>query len=197
MPKLRESADELFRIADSQSGFFTTQQAVEAGFDPTNVTYHVRAGNWIREHRGIYRLSNYPESPQADLVLWSLWSRNREQVPQGVYSHQTALSIHGVTELLPSKLHMTVPPDFRRSGKLPPILVLHRARLSSADIQPMRGFAVTRPLRAIRDLLAERSVSADILRQAVENSLRRGLLTTKEIQSQDLEGLNEVLRTIS
>jgi|GEM_PF-5608877 len=34
-------------------------------------------GNWIREHRGIYRLRQFPLTEGGYLVLWSLWSRDR------------------------------------------------------------------------------------------------------------------------
>src|SRR5690242_9384509 len=110
MAKLRARTNKLFRIADSQQGLFTIQQAMEAGFDPSNVTYHVKAGNWIREYRGIYRLANYPQVENSELVLWSLWSRGQNQVPQGVYSHQTALNVYQLTDLMPGKLHLTVSP---------------------------------------------------------------------------------------
>jgi predicted transcriptional regulator of viral defense system len=49
-------------------------------------------------------------------MLWWLWSKNREGVSQGVYRHETALSLHDLTDLMPSKLHMTVPKSFRRSA---------------------------------------------------------------------------------
>lgn len=189
--------DRLFQIADSQQGLFTSQQALEAGYDSASTTYHAKAGNWIREHRGIYRLKNYPHSDQSELVTWSLWSRNRSQVPQGVYSHQTALDIYQLTELLPAKFHMTVPMNFRRSERAPGILILHRDRLTRDDIRAMRGFSVTRPIRAIRDLLQERSVPSDLLAQALENALRKGLLTSKEIGSVELVEMQGLLRTIS
>jgi hypothetical protein len=61
----------------------------------------------------------------------------------------------------------------------------------------MRGFSVTRPIRAIRDLLDERSVPSDILAQALEAALRQGLLTSKEIGSGDLVQMQQLLRSIS
>src|SRR5690348_12428392 len=117
-----ESSRNLYQIAEPQFGFFTAKQAKEAGYDESKHAYHVRAGNWIREHRGIYRLRSFPVPERPDLMLWSLWSRNREGVPQGVYSHDTALALHDLSDINPSKLHMTVPKAFRRTSAIPMIL---------------------------------------------------------------------------
>lgn len=192
MPKLRANTNKLFRIADSQQGIFTIQQATEAGFDPSNVTYHVHAGNWIREYRGIYRLTNYPQSTNSELIIWSLWSRGQNQIPQGVYSYETALNIYGLTDLMPGKLHMTVPPGFRRSV-VPNVLLLHHTKLSQDDIKPMRGFAITKVSRTIEDLLKAETVPQEVLREALELALRRGLVSTKEILSSDLMPLRSLV----
>ena len=121
-----------------KQGYFTSGQAKEAGYDPRNATYHVRNGNWIRESRGIYRLQNYLVSRDGELVLWSLWSRNQDEVPQGVYSHQSALAIHDLTDLMPAKYHMTVPLTLRRTAQIPKALVLHPARLKAEEIDEKR-----------------------------------------------------------
>jgi predicted transcriptional regulator of viral defense system len=192
MLKLRNRANKLFRIADSQQGLFTIQQAVEAGFNASNVSYHVTAGNWIREYRGIYRLANYPQSNDSELITWSLWSRGRNQVPQGVYSHQTALNIYGLTDLMPGKLHMTVPPTFRRSI-VPNVLILHRRKLSQDDVQARRGFAVTKVRRTIEDLLDAKSLPQETLKEALELALRRGLISTREVLVSDRMSLRALV----
>ena len=125
----KEAARRLHEIAQSQQGFFTTKQATRSGFAEKTHSYHVNAGNWIREHRGIYRLADFPAPERPDLMLWYLWSQNRQEVPEGTYSHDTALSLHELSDLMPSKLHMTVPREFRRNSTIPEILVLHRAHL--------------------------------------------------------------------
>src|SRR5215471_3753870 len=102
----REASRRLFEFAEQQQGFFTTKQAKAAGYAENTHPYHVHVGNWIREHRGIYRLANFPQNDRPDLMLWWLWSKNRDGVSQGVYSHETALSLHDLTDLMPSKLHM-------------------------------------------------------------------------------------------
>src|SRR5438445_11168083 len=101
----KEAAKRLYEIAEGQQGFFTTRQALAAGFAENTHPYHVQAGNWIREYRGIYRLAQFPQPEQPDLMLWSLWSRNRQGIIEGVYSHQTALSLYDLSDLMPAKLH--------------------------------------------------------------------------------------------
>ncbi len=92
---------ELFEIAETQQGYFTFQQAIAAGFSDKNHAYHVKAGDWIKVFRGIYRLAKYPIGEREELVLWFLWFRNRSNVPQGVYSHYTALDLYELSDNMP------------------------------------------------------------------------------------------------
>lgn len=50
----------------------------------------------------------------------------------------------------------------------------------------MYGFKVSRPLRAIADLLFEQSVEMGFLRQAVQQAFQRGLLTNRELEQSHL-----------
>jgi predicted transcriptional regulator of viral defense system len=177
----KEAAKRLYEMAEGQQGFFTTKQGKAAGFAENTHPYHVQAGNWIREHRGIYRLASFPRGERPDLMLWSLWSRNRGEAAQGVYSHQTALSLHDLSDVMPAKLHMTVPKSFRRNSKIPRVLVLHLADLLQSDIGTAHGVRVTKPMRTILDLLAGGEVAPATLRQAVREGLRRGLIRRREI----------------
>ena len=136
----REAARRLFEIAEQQQGFFTTKQAKAAGFAENTHPYHVQAGNWIREHRGIYRLSLFPAADRPELVLWALWSRNRNEEVEGVYSHQTALSLYDLSDLNPARLNMTVPTDFRRNSEIPGILTLHYAEPARTGCTDGPGF---------------------------------------------------------
>src|SRR6202521_5957198 len=177
----KEAAKRLYEIAEVQQGFFTTKQAKAAGFAENTHPYHVHAGNWIREHRGIYRLASFPLGERPDLMLWSLWSRNRGEAAQGVYSHQTALSLHDLSDVMPAKLHMTVPRSFRRNSEIPRVLVLHFADLPQSDLGAVHGVHVTKPIRTILDLLEDGDVPLEILRQALREGLRRGLIRRSEI----------------
>ena len=184
MPEPRSLAyRRLYEAAEGQQGFFTTKQAKAAGFAENTHPYHVQAGNWIREHRGIYRLALFPATDHPDLAQWALWSRNRREETDGVYSHQTALSLWELSDLNPSKLHMTVPKRFRRNSKLPSILVLYYADLRPGDIETAQGYKFTKPLRTILDLIEEDSVSNSIVRQAIRQSFERGLVARKQIKT--------------
>lgn len=183
MPRNHRDAERrLFEIAEGQQGFFTAKQAKAAGFAENTHPYHVQVGNWIREHRGIYRLALFPTAEHPDLVKWALWSKNRDEVMEGVYSHQTALSLYELSDLNPAKLHMTVPTHFRRNSEIPAILVLHYADLPDEDIQTAQGFKYTRPLRTILDLIEADSVERPFLRQALRQALHRGLITRSEVR---------------
>ncbi len=177
----KEAAKRLYEVAEAQQGFFTTKQAKAVGFAENTHPYHVQAGNWIREHRGIYRLASFPRGERPDLMLWSLWSRNRGETEQGVYSHQTALSLYDLSDVMPAKLHMTVPKGFRRNSEIPRVLVLHFADLPQNDIGAVHGVHVTKPMRTILDLFEGGDEPPAILRQALREGLRRGLIRRNEI----------------
>ena len=182
----REASRRLYETAEAQQGFFTTKQAKAAGFAENTHPYHVQVGNWVREHRGIHRLAQFPPADRPDLVLWSLWSRNRSQETEGVYSHQTALSLHDLSDLNPSQLDMTVPTKFRRNSEIPGILVLHFADIPAVDVEAGPGFKFTRPLRTILDLMEADTVEHSFMRQALRQALHRGLITRQQIRSAQL-----------
>ena len=49
----------ILAIAEAQQGYFTVAQAGEAGYLPGSRAHHVKAGNWVRAERGVYRLQRY------------------------------------------------------------------------------------------------------------------------------------------
>lgn len=176
-----DTKQKIYEIACGQQGYFTTKQAEEAGFSRKHHSYHVKVGNWIHEMRGLYRLPHFPQNDEdAQLVLWYLWSRDRNENPQGVFSHDTALRIYELSDLMPSKIHMTVPPKFRRFNKIPNILILHKANLSKIDMRFMRGFAVTTPTRTILDLMESGHIEKSFIQQAFNEALKRGMLLPKD-----------------
>lgn len=176
----------LFEVVETQQGFFTAKQAIQAGFAVNTHPYHVQVGNWIREHRGIYRLAQFPAADRPDLVLWSLWSQNRNEDVEGVYSHQTALNLHELSDLNPARLHMTVPMRFRRNSEIPRILVMHRADLPLADIQSAPGYRVTRPLRTLLDLAEAENIEPSLVRQAFRQAIGRGIISKHQVRTAEL-----------
>ena len=115
-------AEALFALATSQGGYFTTKQAKEAGYGYKHLDYHETAGNFERVHHGLYRLPTVPISDHDEFIRLSLWSRNQKDEPQAVVSHESALVLHELSEVLPGKIHLTVPPRFRKrcSSRLHP-----------------------------------------------------------------------------
>jgi predicted transcriptional regulator of viral defense system len=180
MQTSNERQKELYQIAEAQGGYFTAKQAASLGYASNKRAYHVQAGNWLREHRGIYKLALFPEPDRSDLILWWLWSRNRSDQPSGVYSHQTALSLHELTDVNPSQLDMTVPLSFRRGVPVPRILRLHYGDVSAAEQEILFQVPATTALRTILDVWEEGSLPKDTLRQAFQQARTDGKITRKQ-----------------
>ncbi len=175
--------DSLFKIADSQKGFFTARQAVQAGIQNNNHAYYVRTGNWIREWRGVYRLSQYPFQDDQHYALWGVWSINRKGEMLGVYSHETAFSMFDLSDVNPARIHMTVPRGFRRHSKIPSALTLHFSRIDPSEYVDHGGYKVTRPFRTIADVVRCRSLSPEFIIQAVREGIQTGKLTHREYEN--------------
>jgi predicted transcriptional regulator of viral defense system len=112
---------------------------------------------------------------------WQLWSRNRRDHPQGVYSHETALSLYDLSDAMPGRLHMTVPHGFDRSAAIPSPLVLHRADLPEDEIGSIEGIRMTRPLRTIIDVISEGTLPPDLIEQAIAQAVERDLFTPAQL----------------
>jgi len=170
----RNALRTLTAIASVQGGYFTAKQARESGYDYPHLEYHVKTGNFQRTGHGLYRLPTLPQSEHDDLIRLALWSRGRDDQPQAVASHETALGVLGLGELLPRKVHLTVPPKFRKAT--PRSVVLHRMKLAASDIEERDGFRITSAMRTLLDVSAADAVSQDQLERAVDDALRQGLV---------------------
>lgn len=183
MSKKNDAFAILMNIAQDQQGYFTTKQAINAGYADNTHPYHVRAGNWMRVRRGIYRMAHLPPPEDGEMMAWLLWSRGRDEKPVAVMSHQTALSLFELGDFNPARIHMTVPPDFRRNTSPTKAVVLHRAKLALAELTHLRGLTVCRPLRALQDLATASPDTISDLRPVAVEARKRGLITGQDISA--------------
>ena len=172
----RPSWDHLYEIAASQAGLFTTSQAAEAGYSPQLLVHHLHAGNIVRRQRGIYRLVHFPASEDEALAAVWLWSEHA-----GVISHRSALALYQLSDVLPARLHVTLPEAWRRRRlRVPAGVVLHHADVPPDDRTWYGPVPITKPRRTINDC-AKDALSPDLLQQAAQQALRRGLVTRAEL----------------
>lgn len=171
---------ELVALANGQAGYFTAKQAAAVGYGYPHLDYHVRAGNFERVGHGLYRLPIIPPGEHDDLVRLALWSRDRNDRPQAVASHETALAVHELSDILPSKSHVTVPNSFRKPA--PRGTVLHRRAQNCADVENRDGFLVTSPLRTILDVADDDRISEEHLEKALAEALQRGLVSRSRLK---------------
>jgi predicted transcriptional regulator of viral defense system len=172
----RPDWDCLYEIAGAQDGYFTTQQAAEAGYSSQLLIKHVGAGRVAKARRGIYRLVHFPAGDHEELTVVWLWSERA-----GVFSHQTALALHGLSDALPAQVHLTLPAQWRRRRfRTPQGVVLHHADVPAEDRTWFGAVPITSPRRTLSDCARE-FVSPELLRQAAHQALSRGLLIKSDL----------------
>jgi predicted transcriptional regulator of viral defense system len=175
----------LYTTAAAQGGHFTTAQAQAAGYYPQLLTKYLNNGRIVRIRRGVYRLVHFPPGDHEDLVVFWLWS-NRT----GVFSHETALALHQLSDALPAKAHLTLPSSWKsRRLKVPTGLVLHFSDIEDVDRAWAGAVQVTTPARTLNDC-AMSGVSPELVQQAIEEGVDRGLFTESMV-----EPASEYLRT--
>ena len=167
----------LYETAVAQDGHFTTAQAADAGYSPQLLAKYLKNGRIVRSRRGVYRLVHFPSGDHEDLVVIWLWSERT-----GVFSHETALALHHLSDALPARINLTVPSDWKaRRLRVPPGTVLHFADLSDNDRAWVGSVVVTSPARTVVDC-ADAYVSPEIVGQAIEEGVHRGIFTESMIK---------------
>lgn len=165
-------------LAYQQAGYFSASQALANGYTYQAQKYHADAGNWVRVDRGLFRLPQWPSEPDDQFVLWTLWSDNR-----GVVSHDSALRHHGLSDIDPDRVHLSVPPGF---GARDPMVVTHVSDLPESDCVPQRGWRVTTPLRTLADI-SESVLSQELVDAGVAGALAKGLVTRRAVLRRSAE----------
>ncbi|MCC6223134.1 MAG: type IV toxin-antitoxin system AbiEi family antitoxin domain-containing protein [Thermoleophilia bacterium] len=174
------------RLAAAQSGYFTAAQAREAGYSYSAQRYHVHRGNWHQVDRALFRLPEWPVGPHEHLARWTLWSRGR-----AVVSNETALAVHGLGDVNPARVHLTVPRGFRQQAHG---VILHRGEVPDADRWEQGGYRVTTPLRSVLDVAAGNLEVAQ-LATVIADALDRGAFTRRMLlERADEYGAHGALR---
>ena len=164
--------DRLYETALAQEGHFTTQQALDAGYSSQLLVKYLNSGKIIRVRRTVYRLKHFPPGQQEDLVALWLWSDRA-----GIFSHETALVLHELSDVLPARAHLTVPAKWRRRRlQVPDGVVLHYADVPKRDRAWVGAVPVTSPARTLADCAAD-YVSPDFLSSAISQALARGMVS--------------------
>jgi predicted transcriptional regulator of viral defense system len=136
-------------LASEQAGYFTAQQAAESGWNSPLLTYHARSGTVQRIHTGVYRFRDFPFSPHEEIV--AAWLAAGKETT--VVSHESALNLWSLTDLIPDAVHLMVPRKQRNLPKLPGVK-FHTAtrRLREGDVWPVEVFKATSPQRTLLDV---------------------------------------------
>ncbi|HMJ03895.1 MAG TPA: hypothetical protein VK506_13210, partial [Conexibacter sp.] len=142
------------------------------GYSHQAQAYHVHAGNWHRIDRALFRLPEWIPGPHDELIRRTLWSGKR-----AVVSHETALAVHEIGELESPRVHLTVPPSFRRRD---PALVLHHQALPPDDIVEHPGYRVTTVARSLIDVAP--GIDEDQLARAIAEAREAGLLSIRALR---------------
>lgn len=170
--------DHLYRIAEQQAGYFTASQADDVGIDRSALRHHARpGGRYERVKRGLYRLRHFPSSPHEHVV--AAWLPLRSS--GAVVSHESALELHGLADVIPSAVHVSI--SRAKRGVRPRLGVrIHTLELPLAEdeVRTVNGVPVTSPERSIVDALDGGSAPEQI-ELAVRQALDRGLTTRRRL----------------
>ena len=164
--------DALYHVAEQQAGYFTARQAASAGFSGERLSDYSKNGRFQRVAHGVYRLAQFPSSRFEDLfVAWLKCG------PKSAISHESALALYDLSDILPGEVHVTVPRTASRRRKG---FRLHTNRLSPANLVKREGLQVTSVPRTIADV-AKAGLSEDHIARAIREALERGLTTSQAL----------------
>lgn len=164
----------MYALAEPQGGYFTAQQAIDAGVARSTLTYHAREGGMLlRAGRAVYRLRRFPSLPHEHVVpVWLGLSR-----ADAVISHVSALELLDLTDVIADEVHVTMP-RAKRGTTIPDGVRAHFTDrpIEGQDRRQLIGVPVTGVERTIADVV-RRDGWTEQVDLAVRQSLGRGMTT--------------------
>lgn len=160
-------------LAARQGGYVTTGQAEHAGVSRRMLSYYHDRGDLERDSYGIYRVTWLPRHRFGDVIAACLWAGPGSAAA----SMETALAVHGLSDAMPSSIHVTVPEQFsgRRAGA-----VVHVDALPSRQRVVVDDVPVTSVARTLVDVTGR---NRDLATEAAEEAIARGLVSRRALRA--------------
>lgn len=168
----------LFATASEQQGYFTAAQARGCGFAWDLLSDGAKRGRYQRLRRGLYRLRAFPSSSRGEVA--AAWLALGRAV--AVVSHESALDTLGLSDVVPSTVHLTVPRTKRHLPHLPGVTIHTTTRpLHTTDVIVRDGVRLTSPTRTIVDV-AQAGTAPEQVELAIQQAMARGLITESGLE---------------
>jgi len=166
--------DQALELALGQFGFVTAQDLEDLGADPALPRQWLQRGRVTRAAHGIYRFPQVPPSHLDPYMLATLWPAGR-----GTLSHETALELHDLCDVNPTKIHVTVPTGYRPRREGAELYVVHHEDLDERQLTWHEGIRIVTEYVAIRQS-THSGVPGHLIRQALETARNRGRITAAQ-----------------
>lgn len=177
MPRSR--IHELLALAEVNDGLVTAYQARAIGIVDSVLARMTRRGKLDRVARGVYRIPYFPSdrlSQYREAILWARASHGPENL---ALSHETALAVYGISDVNPSRVHITVPKGARLRRRKPKWIVIHRGTLSPSDVTMHEGLPATTVAKSVLDVVDETG-RLGLARQAIKDARKEGYINAAE-----------------
>ncbi|MGH2901995.1 MAG: type IV toxin-antitoxin system AbiEi family antitoxin domain-containing protein [Solirubrobacteraceae bacterium] len=164
-------------IATDQHGYVTQKDARAAGVAAWTLARMAERGTIERVSQGVYRVPLIPAGALDEYMQASLWPRD----VRGVLSHQTALELHGLSDVNPAKIHLSVPRAHRIQRQVPKLYVVHRADLSGEQVTALEDIPIVTPARAVLECF-DAGLGPALIAQAIDDGRRRGVFSKRQAE---------------
>ncbi len=148
------SDSRLIKKASSQFGYFTSQQAINAGFSQPVQFYHVKKGDWLSIDRGLFRLSGFEDTDESEFVCWSLWLTVYRKQAKACVSHDSALFYYGLSSHKPDQVHLLLQSKHPVAREIDGC-VFHTGEIGREEVKKQKGFSITTAQRTLVDMRPE------------------------------------------
>ncbi|MFC6169754.1 type IV toxin-antitoxin system AbiEi family antitoxin domain-containing protein [Loigolactobacillus jiayinensis] len=163
--------EEVFKLLAEKNGMISTRMAEKHGINPMVLTRMVKSGELERVTRGLYVKAGDFEDEFATV---------QHKLRRGIFSHDTALFLHGVTDYTPSQYDLTFPRGYH-SKLFADLLVRPHFQISTfyqlgvITLETSMGQAVKvyDLEKTICDVVRDPQTDSDVMIQAVRQYVRR------------------------
>ncbi|SDB89641.1 Transcriptional regulator, AbiEi antitoxin, Type IV TA system [Sanguibacter gelidistatuariae] len=164
--------DRLREEAFENHGYIRRSEALRNGASPAALDMLVTRGALERSAHGVYRDPVVPPTEHDELHLAVLWTG----VDTACLSHETALALYELSDLIPDRIHVTIPRKHRIRRRGGDRYQVHHEDLLQRQIGWAEQIPTVDPATAIAQCI-DYGTPTYLLRQAIDQALGTGRLT--------------------